>query len=312
MRSISTIKGFFNLIRYPNLVFILLTQVLFYFSIIVPLSGGNPKLSVQDFILLALASIIIAAAGYIINDYFDMDIDSVNKPERMIIGKNISRRWAMLLHMLFSLVGLFLTAIVSMHLNSLWLLFLNFLSVFLLLLYSTTFKKKFVIGNIIISLLTAWVIISLFVAEFQWGDRDYMKLHYQELSAIYKYTLVYASFAFIVSLIREVVKDLEDQVGDRKYGCTTMPIKWGEAMTKNFLYIWILLLLAFLISLSVYAFFRQWHWATAIFAVTIFIQILRIVSSIKKANKISDYSSISLQLKYLMLTGILSILSYQL
>jgi 4-hydroxybenzoate polyprenyltransferase len=212
--------------------------------------------------------------------------------------------------MLLSLIGLFLTAIVSMHLGSLWLLFINFFSVFLLLLYSTNFKKKFIIGNIIISLLTSWVIISLFVAELKWSDSDYMKLHYHELSTIYKYTLVYAAFAFIVSLIREVVKDLEDQVGDRKYGCTTMPIKWGDAMTKSFLYIWIFLLFAFLISLSVYAFIMQWHWVSAIFAFIIFIQVIRIALNIKKANSVSDYAKISLQLKYLMLTGILSMLSF--
>jgi 4-hydroxybenzoate polyprenyltransferase len=305
-------RGFFQLIRYPNLIFILLTQTLFYFFIIVPVSGGSPKLTLEDFILLAIASISIAAAGYIINDYFDMDIDFVNKPERMVIGKNVSRRWAMLLHMLLSLVGLFLTAIVSMHLGSLWLLFLNFLSVFLLLLYSTNFKKKFIIGNIIISLLTSWVIISLFVAELKWSDPEYMKLHYPQLSTIYKYTLVYAAFAFIVSLLREVVKDLEDQVGDRKYGCTTMPIKWGDAMTKNFIYIWIFLLFAFLISLSVYAFIKQWHWITAIFAFIIFFQVIRITMNVKKANSVSDYAMISLQLKYLMLMGILSMLSFRL
>lgn len=310
MSSISKSRNFFHLIRYPNLIFITLTQVLFYFSIIVPLSGGSPRLSLVDFILLSIASICIAAAGYIINDYFDMDIDFVNKPEKMVIGKVVSRRWAMLFHMLFSLVGLFLTAIVSMHLGSLWLLFLNFLSVFLLLLYSTNFKKKFIIGNVIISLLTSWVIISLFVAELKWSDSVYMKQHFTGISAMYKYTLVYASFAFIVSLIREVVKDLEDQVGDRKYGCTTMPIKWGENMTKNFLYIWILLLLAFLISLSVYAILNQWHWTAAIFAIIIFGQVIRILLNIKKASVISDYTLISLQLKFLMLTGILSMISY--
>lgn len=301
-----------QLVRYPNLLFILLTQVLFYFSIMLPVTGGDPNLTIDNFILLVLASVSIAAAGYIINDYFDMDIDYVNKPDRMVIGKIVGRRWAMLLHMLFSLVGLFLTAVVSMRLGSLWLLFLNFLSVFLLLLYSTTFKKKFIIGNLIISLLTSWVILSLFVAELQWNDLAKSNSSYSTLSTLYKFTLVYAAFAFIVSLIREVVKDMEDQVGDRKYGCTTMPIKWGESMTKNFIYIWIFLLFAFLFSLSVYVFIKGWVWVTVIFALIIFIQVVMIALKLKKASKIQDYTLISRDLKLLMLSGILSMISYQL
>ena len=90
-------------------------------------------------------------AGYIINDYFDIDIDNVNKPERLIVGKLIKRRWAMLWHLVLSLAGLFLTAIVAMHLNNLLLLALNFLSVLLLLLYSSTFKKRLLIGNFMAS-----------------------------------------------------------------------------------------------------------------------------------------------------------------
>jgi len=118
-KSIHNAVSFLKLIRYPNLFFIALTQILFYFKIVLPVFAGDPLLSVVDFFLLMSASIAIAAAGYIINDYFDMDIDFINKPERMIIGRTVSRRWAMLLHMLMSLTGLFLTAIVSMHLGSL-------------------------------------------------------------------------------------------------------------------------------------------------------------------------------------------------
>jgi len=123
MKGIQTIKGFFQLIRYPNLLFIALTQFLFYYRIIVPYFNNNlqPKQLLQenDFFLLLIASVLIAAAGYIINDYFDIQIDNVNKPEMLILGKLIKRRWAMLLHLVLSLAGLFLTAIVAMHLDNL-------------------------------------------------------------------------------------------------------------------------------------------------------------------------------------------------
>jgi 4-hydroxybenzoate polyprenyltransferase len=284
---------------------------------VLPVFAGDPLLSVVDFFLLMLASIAIAAAGYIINDYFDMDIDFINKPERMIIGRTVSRRWAMLLHMLMSLTGLFLTAIVSMHLGSLWLLFMNFLSVFLLLLYSSTFKKKLIIGNVIISLLTAWVIISLFVAAFKWNDLEYMNSKQAVLSTLYKYTIVYAAFAFVVSLIREVVKDAEDQLGDKQYGCTTMPIQWGETGTKIFLFVWIFVLASSLLSILVaqtlsialYDFFNFKTWGQSILLLILLLQLIMMVRKLKRASVPNDYSVISRDLKIFMLTGILTMLS---
>ena len=307
-KEIKAVFALFSLIRFPNLVFIALTQILFYFKIIVPTFEAHPLLSVQDFFMLMAASVMIAAAGYIINDYFDMDIDFVNKPDRMVIGRFISRRWAMLLHMLLSLVGLFLTAIVSMHLESLILLFMNFLSVFLLLLYSSTFKKKLIIGNVIISLLTAWVIISLFVAAFKWGDMEYLKNNQERLSSLYKYTLVYAAFAFMVSLVREVVKDAEDQIGDKQFGCTTMPIKWGETSTKIFLFVWLVVLMGLLLSVSVYVLFNSFSFIHLLFSLILCFQLLFIAAKIRKASKVLDYALVSRQLKLFMLTGILSML----
>lgn len=317
-KSIHIIVSFFRLIRYPNLCFIALTQTLFYFKLVNPLFSYKPLLSIIDFFLLMTASVAIAAAGYIINDYFDMDIDFINKPERMIIGRTISRRWAMLLHMLLSLTGLFLTAIVSMHLGSLWLLFMNFLSVFLLLLYSSTFKKKLIIGNVIISLLTSWVVISLFISAFKWNDMQYLNANQSVLSTLYKYTIAYAAFAFVVSLVREVVKDAEDQIGDRQYGCTTMPIKWGQASTKIFLFVWLLVLFASLltilvaqsISLAFYDIFNFKTWIQVLFLFLLLLQLIILVRRLKRASVPVDYSDISRDLKLFMLTGILTMLSF--
>jgi len=291
--------------------------VLFYFKIVIPVSGGDPLLSMDDFFLLLMASISIAAAGYIINDYFDMDIDFINKPNRMIIGRSVSRRWAMLLHMLLSLIGLFLTAIVSMHLGSLWLLFMNFLSVFLLLLYSSTFKKKLIIGNVIISLLTAWVIISLFVSAFKWDDLQYLNAKQAVFSKLYRYTIAYAAFAFVVSLIREVVKDAEDQIGDKQYGCTTMPIKWGQAGTKIFLFVLIFVLTASLLSILVgqslsivfFDFSNYKTWLQNFLLIILLVQLSVMVQKLRRASVPIDYSVISRELKLFMLTGILTMLS---
>lgn len=303
--------AFFRLVRYPNLIFIALTQSLFYFIIEKQIFNEDllllkPLLGLNDFILLLISSVSIAAGGYIINDYFDMDIDHVNKPHKMVIGKYMSRRWAMLLHMLLSFLGLFLTAIVALHLNNILLLVFNFISVVLLLFYSTTFKKQLLIGNVIISLLTAWVVGVLFVAELKLSDLGLSIKNQPMIERLYKFTLVYASFAFIVSLVREVVKDLEDLIGDKKYGCTTMPIVWGIQVSKIYAATWIVVLMGMLIALFFYTLINGWMYFFPLLVFVLFVYLLFILIQVKRASNSKDFGKISGHVKLLMLLGILS------
>jgi 4-hydroxybenzoate polyprenyltransferase len=315
MMLLQKIAAFFRLVRYPNLIFIALTQSLFYFIIEKRLfSESNnsfvPQLGTNDFLLLLFSSVVIAAGGYIINDYFDMDIDNVNKPHKLVIGKIIRRRWAMLFHMLLSLVGLFLTAVVAIHINNMLLLIFNFISVVLLLFYSTTFKKRLLIGNVIISLLTAWVVGVLFVAELKIGDIGYMLEHKDMIEGLYKYTLIYAGFAFIVSLVREVVKDLEDIIGDKKYGCTTMPIVWGVNVSKIYAATWVVVLIGALISIFFYTIINSWIWLFPILIIVLLVFLVLILANIKKASTSKEFGKISNQVKLLMLIGILSMMLF--
>ncbi|MDQ3681644.1 MAG: UbiA family prenyltransferase, partial [Bacteroidota bacterium] len=103
------ITGFFQLIRWHNVVFIILTQLLFYFCIYQSIYFTNESL--HQLIWVIIASVFIASAGYIINDYFDLNIDQINKPDKNVINKVISRRWAIVLHLVFSVGGLVATAI---------------------------------------------------------------------------------------------------------------------------------------------------------------------------------------------------------
>ena len=108
--------AFLKLIRLPNLFFIVLTQFLFYYCILVPLLrsvGAVAKIDQLQFILLSLASVLIAAAGYIINDYFDVNIDQVNKPKKNVVDIIVSRRWAILWHFVLSGIGVLLSLYIS-------------------------------------------------------------------------------------------------------------------------------------------------------------------------------------------------------
>lgn len=166
-------SAFFRLIRWPNLLFIGLTQVLFYYFIIIPAfpSHDFPNLLRPALLIcLTLSSVLIAAAGYIINDYFDLNIDRVNKPDKLVVEKVIKRRSAILWHWFLSGIGVVLGVYVSWKVRNPIVGLANLACVILLWFYSTTFKRTLLIGNVIISLLTAWVILVLYVCEFRIGS----------------------------------------------------------------------------------------------------------------------------------------------
>ena len=163
------IAAFLRLVRLPNLFFIALSQVLFQVCIYQTLYRGNiPENDSLHFIFLLLASLFIAAAGYIINDYFDINIDEVNKPHRMVVDKLISRRWAIAWHFMLSVTGIILTTLALPGFQKWYLVLANIFCVALLWFYSTNFKRKLLSGNIIISLLTAWTILIIFFLKFRW------------------------------------------------------------------------------------------------------------------------------------------------
>ena len=307
------LMAFFQLIRYKNLIFITLTQLFFYGFITRPsyevLLSNSPLLSHDLFHWMLIASILIAGGGYIINDYFDLNIDKINKPDKLIVDKEISRRWAMMLHFIMSIVGIVITGYVSMKLNNFLLLLLNASSVILLWVYSTTFKKKLLTGNVIISILTAWVIFMLFFAEINWTSGSMLPSSNPALISIYKLAIIYGGFAFIVSLIREVIKDIEDETGDRKYGCKTMPIVWGVNASKIFVGVWMVALFGALVAIMVYSIFNKWY-LIGLYITGLLVFIIQIFIKLKRANRIEDYTSLTRMVKIFMLAGILSMALY--
>jgi 4-hydroxybenzoate polyprenyltransferase len=305
------LTAFFRLIRWPNLVFISLTQTLFFYVVLKPSFAGLPGapeglLRPIPFLCLTLSSALIAAAGYIINDYFDLNIDRVNKPDKLVVEKLIKRRSAILWHWFLSGAGVILGVYVSWKVRNPIVGLANLACVFLLWFYSTTFKRKLLIGNVIISLLTAWVILVLYVCEFRLGslgDPAYRAI----LGRIFKYSIVYAGFAFIISLIREVVKDIEDMDGDTRYGCRTMPIVWGVNVAKVFTATWLVVLISALAVIQFY-FLPRAQWIMIAYGILfIDLPLLWILRKLYSAQSKSDYHLLSGIIKAVMLAGILSI-----
>ncbi|MEO6812982.1 MAG: geranylgeranylglycerol-phosphate geranylgeranyltransferase [Ginsengibacter sp.] len=302
------LTAFFKLIRWPNLVFIALTQVLFrYFILPFVYKQSHPgyediKLTEPLFFLLVLASVCIAAGGYIINDYFDVNIDQINKSSKVIIGRHINRRSAILLHAVISFAGLVLSFYVGYRLNNYYIPVFNVLAIFVLLFYSTTFKKKLLVGNILISLLTAWVILVLTLAEYRFRISP-SDIVWQRLL---KLSFIYAGFAFIISLVREVIKDIEDMEGDLKFGCTTMPIVWGLQVSKVFAGVWIVVLAGLISIIQIYVIQFGW-WYSALYSfIIIVIPLLWVLRKLYEANTPSQFHQLSFVVKMIMLAGILS------
>jgi 4-hydroxybenzoate polyprenyltransferase len=305
-------RAFFKLIRWPNLVFIALTQCLFYFQIGNTFATNDFEFifsAVQlPFILLVIASLLIAAGGYIINDYFDLHIDGVNKPKSLVIDKIIKRRWGIFWHLFFSIAGIICSAFVSYFTHQWLIVIINSFTVLLLWFYSTHFKKKLLLGNVVVSFLTAWVILVIYlfcIPPFKMGQFSTQNNEIN-LSKFYKFTVVYAGFAFIISLIREVVKDLEDMQGDAQFGCRTMPIVWGVPATKVFAGVWIVVAIMGLLIIQGYSYQLGNPLIAGLSFLLISLPLLIVLKKLKEAKHPNQYHKISSLLKLIMLAGILS------
>jgi 4-hydroxybenzoate polyprenyltransferase len=311
--------AFLRLIRWPNLVFIVITQLLFYYCITLSVfnqHGSKPYLPVATLYLTIIASVLIASAGYIINDYFDLNIDRVNKPDKLVVEKIIKRRWAIMWHLILSFIGIVLSFYISIALADWYVVVavINLICVFALWIYSTTYKRRLLIGNVLISALTAWTILVLYVAEFPHWFKisiEAKKAYDLSMTKLFKYAVLYAGFAFIISLIREVIKDMEDMEGDEKYGCKTMPIVWGIPATKVFTAVWLIVLTAALVIIQVYAAYLGWWFSVVYCIVFIVIPLLWILQKLYKAQVAKDYHTLSNVVKFVMLAGILSMIFFK-
>lgn len=307
------VAAFLALIRWPNLLFIVLTQTLFQYCLLHPVfKKGNAAPVINDpvFLMILSASVFIAAAGYIINDYFDINIDQINKPHRQLIPKYVTRRWAILWHSLLSFLGVALSFYAGWKAGVWWIGPANVLCVFLLFVYSTTFKKRFLSGNIIIALLTAWTLAVLGLASFHnlyFADEKGLETQ----SRLLRFTILYASFAFIISLIREAVKDMEDLPGDVQYGCKTLPIVAGINAAKTYVLVWLVVLIGVVVVVQVYAAQLGW-WGLVFYGLLFIIAPLAYVAlRFINVTKAHEYHRISSLTKAVMLSGILSMLLFK-
>ncbi|HYC86070.1 MAG TPA: geranylgeranylglycerol-phosphate geranylgeranyltransferase [Chryseosolibacter sp.] len=269
--------AFLRLTRAWNLFIIALSQ---YFTAAMII--GTYTIFDWRLLLLSSSTVLIAAGGYIINDYYDIKIDLVNKPERVVIGKGITRRYALLFHTVLSISGILLGLILNWRIGA-----INFGSVFLLWWYSNDLKRHPLIGNVVVALLTAIAILMV--------DALYTTGNLLIVS--------YATFAFFMTFIREIIKDMEDLKGDDTFGCKTLPIVWGIRRTKFFLYG---LLLVFTSTVFMLNFFFI-NLPVIYIGVFLLLPLSWLLFRLVRADTRKDFAWLSSFCKFIMLLGILSL-----
>jgi 4-hydroxybenzoate polyprenyltransferase len=226
-----------RLIRFPNIVIIILTQFLLRYGILkMFLYSGNSEMmsSMFEFILLVLTTCLLAAGGYVINDYFDVRIDQVNKPEKMVIDRMVSSRTAMKIHLILSGIAMIIGFFLAYRLGSLNFGLIFPSTAFLLWLYSAKYKKSLLLGNFIVAFLGGLVIFIVWLFEFLHLRQNpgYFSELFLTLKPVNRCFLAYGLFAILTTMIREIIKDLEDAEGDSQFMCRTLPVVAGDKVAK--------------------------------------------------------------------------------
>lgn len=312
-RLAEIIKPYLQLLRIGNLTFV---AILLY---VMEKWVATPLLQLEQFgelmpwwiLTLLIVSVVgIAAGGYVINDYFDVKIDRINRPDNLVVTRIISRDAAMNLFYGLTAVGVIAGTVVAWWAHSWTLLFTYVVIPGLLWFYSASYKRMFLIGNLVVAFASA--IVPLLVAI---ANADYLHHLYQNALAyspiigeLYVWTGGFAIFAFLLTLVREIVKDIEDIEGDREMECRTLPIVWGDKVAKIIATI-LLVVIATLIVYILFAVLPFSHeWKSLPTRYVVFGLIVPILCSIVllwAANSRTEYHRVQTIIKFAMFMGML-------
>ena len=269
--------------------------------------GFDSFLSTLEMLFMLLSVLLIAAGGYVINDYFDIKIDAINKPDSRIVGNALERKKAIIIHQVLSVIGALLGIVLSLMLRSFTVGLLYVLVPGLLWFYSASYKRQFIIGNLIVafnSALSILIVALVNVAK--------LKLHYQDLiyqtpiaHNIYAWVGGFALFAFLITIIREIIKDMEDEEGDREFECHTLPIQLGVGKTKIIIYILVAVVLAALAFVNFRLIPFQSTLTDTYFYWGMLLPFVIFVLLLAFAKTKRDFAQASAFVKFIMLIGLL-------
>jgi 4-hydroxybenzoate polyprenyltransferase len=293
---------FLQLIRFPNLAIVALTQYLLQYIVLVPALKGfglSPILDPLHFSLLVVTTVLIATGGYIINDLLDYEADLVNKPEAVFVKRIFTKKTVWFFYSIITIIGFAIAWYLAVYVKNRLLVLIYPAAVLLLYYYSKSFKKKPLIGNVVVAVFCAFV-----AGVVLFADREnFAKMAGQggEVAVLFG---GYLWFAFLSTLLREIVKDIEDVEGDARLGLHTLPLRFGEKTAKNWA-IWIGASLIFSLLIFVLWLWQRQELMSAIFTITgVGIPLGYLMFLINKAHTKADYTKASLTAKIVMLLGL--------
>ena len=310
---LNTFNDIMRLVRWSNLLFLAALVWVMEKWVAVPIlnkAAFGEQVPWYILLLVILATVLIAAGGYVINDYFDVKIDRINRPDELIVTRTISKPAAMRLSITLSAAGIVCGLVIAILLRS-WTLGILFIIIpGLLWFYSSSYKRLFMVGNLIIALLagmTPMLVAMTNVAQLQL--RFAPILPYTTLTHdLYAWLGGFALFAFLLTWMREIVKDMQDQMGDRELECHSMPVVWGDTWTKVFVTMLILITLAVIGHLwyHVLPFPIGWNsLSTRYIVLGIITPLLGALGLLWAAKIPSDYKNCQLLIKFTMFIGML-------
>lgn len=299
--------NYLQLVRWKNVLMVAATIALTWYCLLMPFHKTE---SITHFgvvlPLLIVASSLIAAGGYVINDIYDTEIDKINKPTKVIIGKHVSETKAWRIYIILTFTGAVAGIYLAMITQSFLLGLFFFMIIGLLWIYSAILKKKFISGNLLIAFLSATTVL-VPMAVFFLIDKDtlglgmWVRMH----QTMGYFVLGYALFAFITHFVRELVKDIEDTAGDKLHQSTTIPIVMGEEKAVIIAQVLNAFILLGAVIVQIILFISGFYLLAGIeFAVIALILLLMI--KLRKAEDTVDFNRVGNISKLLMLIGILS------
>lgn len=238
---------FFKLLRIPNLLFVALLMFVVRYAIVLPIlevRGMALQMPCFYFILLVIANCVVMGAGYIINDYFDTRVDAINRPDEVIVGRLISRRMSLLAHQVLTCLGILIGAFLAWQIQRWSLLLVYPLIGGLLWFYSSTYKREFLLGNLVVTVVAMLIPISVIVFEGAWLQLAGLTGPVYVL--LWDTVMIYTSCFALFILSLELISDQMTAKGDSELECKTVAVVWGLKGSKWLVALTVILTIVFL------------------------------------------------------------------
>lgn len=295
---------YISLLRVQNLLIVSILMSILYYGLILPkfsYEGIGSVFNQFQYPVFILITLIITGSAYIVNDIFDISSDKINKPQKALIGNSISIKNAYRFYFILLFAGLVLSLWIAISINKFHYIFLYISPVAFLYFYSRFFKKTFLAGNLLVSFFSMGVPAILII--FEYNELELLKNKNQEnYSFLISIFGAFMIFSFLMTLYREIIKDIEDIEGDKYLDANTLPIKMGVEAAKNitgFLAVFIVFMIFYWMKMPINNSMMKIYTIVAVI-----LPLGYTVWLLKNASSKSDFHKISTIIKIIMLTGI--------